>query len=222
MQNRLKTLYENKITNLTKENLNFENYDGPLLISVTDDYINSEKKILFYGQEANGWFGYINTDVDDGLQKYKDFDLCENGKLTTIWNYMYDFKNILFPNSVGKKNFTWNNLSKFSTYDGKTLNENDYENLNKSFDVLKEEFKILGPDIVIFFTGSKWDNRIKKIFDENIKFNKLDENIEINFLAKLNSEFLPTQSYRVSHPRYMQLNKQWSLMEKIIEDIKTA
>ena len=49
MQNRLKTLYENKIGNLTKENLNFENYDGPLLISVTDDYINSEKKILFYG-----------------------------------------------------------------------------------------------------------------------------------------------------------------------------
>ncbi len=219
MNEQLKQLYLAKINDINKIERDLDYYDGPLLLNVHNDYLNSEYKIMFICQEPNGWNGYVSFDVDNGMSKYRKFDLFETGKYTTIWKYMYEFKNLLMPESVGEKNFLWNNLSKFCTWDGKTLSKEDFYEFTKNFNVLHSEVEITKPNIIIFFTGYNWDEKLKEQFNSEIQLNQLRDDLSTNELAQLKSNIFPKHTYRVAHPRSLQLCKKWHYMEIILEEI---
>ncbi|MGJ8659093.1 MAG: hypothetical protein ACSHWV_04520, partial [Cellulophaga fucicola] len=115
INSQLKSLYEEETNRLLEKKTLPENIDGPnLMYCWEDEYLNSEFKILFVGREPNGWMGDLHLNASDCIKRYKDFELCKNGKYTTFWQYIYDTKNILMPTTIGEKNFLWSNVSKFS------------------------------------------------------------------------------------------------------------
>jgi hypothetical protein len=222
MNKQLRDLYGNELNRLKKVEITNDDIDGTHLMYVwEEEYKNSKYKILFVGRETNGWMGYLNLDLDDCINHYKDFNLCKKGKYTTIWRYMYEVKNILMPESIGKSNFLWSNVSKFCKAEsGKALDMYDFKLLHDNFKVLEEEIKITQPDVVIFFTGKLWDEKIQYVLSEEITFEKMHSEVSVDDLARVHGSNLPLKTYRVGHPQSMQLKKQWHIMEKVIEDIR--
>ena len=137
-----------------------------------DDYINSKYKLLFVGQENHGWYGDAVLELDECLNKYKDFALCNNGSYTRFWQYIYEINNLLMPEMVGsnKKNFLWTNISKFCTLEGKSVPKEVFKLLENNSFLLKSEIEITKPEVVIFFTGPNWDNELKHQFNKELNF----------------------------------------------------
>ena len=131
-QNRqLFALYESKYTELS-ENIRVINerlsLDGklkqratnPLLLKVTDDYINADIKIMFFGQETNGWLreknkGEFCNEIGPVLSLYEKFYL--SGECFSygghFWNGVARFKSLLqkqIPNKTIV--FVYNNVLK--------------------------------------------------------------------------------------------------------------
>lgn len=217
-------LYKKNIETLSKNNSLPENIDGPnLMYCWEEEYLNSEYRILFIGREPNGWLGFLNLNVDECIKNYKNFELCENGRYTTFWQYIYETKNILMPNTVGQKNFLWSNVSKFSKADdGSAIDLDDFKFFSDNFNVLEKEIEIVKPDVIIFFTGKSWDFKIQYQINDKIEFQPVSNKIETSELARLKSKYFPYNTYRVDHPITLQTQKKWSLMELIIKEIKST
>ncbi|MEZ4935826.1 MAG: hypothetical protein R2788_27280 [Saprospiraceae bacterium] len=221
MNIQLQELYLKKINGINNLDFEGEDLDGPLLMHCWEkEYISSEYKILFVGRESNGWLGHLTTNIHESLYRYCDFELCNNGNYTRFWQYIYDFKNILMPQTIGKRNFMWTNLSKFSTENGKAISKKNYELLVNKFNVFQREIEILKPDIIIFFTGNKWDHKIKNHFIDEISFEIVNKKIDKSELVQVKSRLLPIHTYRVNHPITLSIEKKWNLMEEIIEQIR--
>lgn len=218
---KLKNLYEEEAKLLLQEDLPSDIDGTNLMYCWEDEYLDSRIKMLFLGRESNGWMGDLNLNVHDCVKRYKDFELCEKGRYTTFWQYIYETKNILMPETIGQKNFLWSNVSKFSKLNGKAISEENFRFLTKKFNVLEKEITITKPDVIIFLTGYKWDFKIEYQIENNIRYHQLEDTINTSQLARLSSVSLPYHTYRVPHPITMQLNKKWIYMEKIIDRIKS-
>ncbi len=217
-------LYEKYLPNLEAIFEDTEDIDGPLLMSCfEEDYLASKYKILFVGKEPNGWIGYYSSDMPTLLKRYEDFGLCtQNGSAyTNFWQYVYNFNLEINPNSQGKKNFLWTNTSKCS-FNGKALVWDDHKKFVELFNVLEKEIEITNPDIVVFFTGPSYDDKIKIQFSGEVLFEQVEYDIPINELAKVIHSSLPFHSYRVYHPDYMAIYnpEKASLMETIKKQIE--
>jgi hypothetical protein len=71
LNEQLKELYESYIPEFKKiiEKFPERNLMGPLLMSETEEYVNSKVKILIIGQETNGW-GYHTEKIEQGMADY--------------------------------------------------------------------------------------------------------------------------------------------------------
>ncbi len=185
---------------------------NPLLIKVNEEeYLQSDLKIMIFGQETWGWHKY-STSIQDGMNGYEKFFVNKNFydgyKKSVFWQGFNYFKKELDSNFKDKKiTYIWNNISKIGRNDGKTGVTPDIRKLEReSFNVIKDEIMILKPDIVIFFTGGR-DGDLKFNF-EDISFENIK--IENSKIAKRKykpssiviSKFLPIKSVRLYHPSY--------------------
>lgn len=221
MNTELLNLYNREITKLEKSNLKSHDFDGPLLMSCwEEEYLNSEYKMLFFGRESNGWHGDLIFDVNESIKKYVDFELCKNGKNTTFWQYIYDTKNILMPKTIGQKNFLWSNVSKFSNLDGTAIHRDDFNFFCDNFNVMQSEIEISKPDVIIFFSGNTWDEKIQYQIKDRIYFEQVNSNIPVSELSRLASVSFPYHTYRVDHPITLQTQKKWNYMELIMNEIR--
>lgn len=217
MNNLLKKLYENKWDALTNNVTQLKSKAAsPLLIKVSDDYINSDLKVMVIGQETDGWFGYFN-ETQPSIEKLMDgyydyfYKISKNGKKRSkraFWNNKnFEF----FEKSIkveGKSvQFIWNNISKIGGT-GRGKPKRDIWELEKStFDVIRGEIEILKPDLIIFTTGSR-DNYIKFHCGNETKFisklyfegNVLADKTN-NLIAEVKMQHFPnTCAVRVQHP----------------------
>lgn len=223
INDQLNQLYLKEIKRLKNSDIKSFEFDGPLLMHCWEkEYLQSEFKILFFGRESNGWMGDLILNVEDCINKYQDFELCENGNYTTFWQYVYETKNILMPKSVNQKNFLWSNVSKFSKLDGKAIDLDSYKFFCDNFQILENEIEILKPDVIIFFTGESWDNKIQYQINSEIQFQKVKDDIPISKLSRISSEIFPHNTFRVDHPITLKIQKNWNYMEIIMEQIKTT
>lgn len=222
MNEKLQLIYQQEINKLKSSKIKSFDFDGPLLMNCwEDDYLKSRYKMLFIGREANGWLGDLIFEVNDCVKRYKDFELCENGHYTTFWQYIYETKNKLMPETIGQKNFMWSNVSKFSNLNGTAIDKENFNFFCDNFNVLQSEIAILKPDVIIFFTGNTWDEKIQYQINDKITFSKVKEEISTDELSRLESEYFPFHTYRVDHPITLQTQKKWKYIELIIENIKT-
>ena len=238
MNDELKELYQNNWVELLKnaKTLN-TNAANPLLIKVDEEYINSEIKVMIVGQETDGWHGELNLankSVDDLMGGYSDYFYknSKNGKergKRAFWNkknYSY-FESELskyFINKDKTVSFIWNNISKIGNA-GRGRPNKEILNLERScFNILKEEFYILKPDIIIFTTGKR-DSYIKHHFGENTEFTPLlylKNNILLKETLPLIAKvIIPDRknicSIRVEHPNRRTLHN--SIIVNLIKEI---
>lgn len=231
MNNELTELYKEEFKRLYpklneyNEKVNYSRKaTNPFLIKVPENYNDFKNKIMIFGQETNSWCqecgskSAFSNNIEKSLEIYQKFYL--NGGINhyrgPFWN---EFKRI--KNQVSKsKDSTviWNNINKIGiigTGNLNPINEIQFEH----FDVIRDEIKILKPNIIIFLTGHDYDFFIKKNIGD-FNQNKIKENIfELNF----KKEFENIKCFKTFHPNALYRKKiNRIVVPELINRVKNA
>lgn len=206
----------------------------PLLIKVNEEALaKADIKIMIFGQETNSWEQkvsekvipieesgmFVDKTVDVFMNYYKDFlakKINENSKRSPFWDFHYQLKNNKF--STKQVELIWNNIYKIGNFEKRknrpSSSIREFE--NKYFDIIQQEVNIIKPNLIVFFTGPKYDGRLTKKF-EVINKHSLKSDIPSKELAKLDLG-IGIPAYRTYHPHYLRRQKKTDYIDIIIDD----
>jgi len=225
---KLKTLYSSKWEDLIK-NIDNSNAAHPLLIKVNEEYVNADIRVMIIGQETDKWNGlfedkkktidYLMNDYYNYFYENVDHDINLEKRIKKknkrpFWNrknfkfYEEELKKIFKDKKVS---FLWNNVSKIGKQGRGKPTTKIKEIENEYFkDIVKEEIKILKPDIIIFVTG----NRYIPIEHEPVKKIKFEPVAKIKF-----KKFKDILAFRTYHPNARIKNGKKDLKQEIVKQI---
>ena len=216
--------FSKKLIEILEDETKEQKPTNPLLIYVNEEkYENADIKIMIFGQETNDWEGDFQNNFNLSLETYDDFYNSNDcfGYGGQFWNGYNRFLTLLsekYPNkSIAS---IWNNVIKVGN-SGRNKNyppEYIYNIEKENFNGVKDEIKILNPDIIIFLSGPNYDTELKNSL-KNISFQQLSEKYNERKLAKLNYDNRPNL-YRTYHPNYLWRNDINSYFKEIIDDIQ--
>lgn len=187
-------------------------YTRPLLIKLKDEqaYMLADKRVMILGQETNGWAEGGEMTPENSMNKYVEFfGDGENVKWKgPFWNETKRFIRLLkkkFPEQ--KIAYTYNNVVKIGKSSGIGFpGETIYQIEMNHFDILKKEIDILKPQLLLFFSGVNYEDRIRnKLGDfskETVKSFSHDKLCRLVFADKN----LPI-AFRTLHPKAMYIQK---------------
>ncbi|MBI5528462.1 MAG: hypothetical protein HY897_19185 [Deltaproteobacteria bacterium] len=186
-----------------------DGFSGPLLMKCPweTEYRESRKRLLIVGQQTNGWeptFRDIlaltaREIVENGMEHYEAFRMGRDYINTPIFLCPH-FLHSVINGPVKKPSFMWTNVWKID-FGGNSIGQGTQDAVIGSFDVLKDEVRILKPDVVVFFTGHYYDDAIARQFP-GVEFQGI-EGVGRAGLAKLSHESLPDLTFRTYHPGFL-------------------
>lgn len=190
LNKKLENLYKSTWQSLSdelNEILNNENLcvkpTYPLLLKIEkeEEYLNSDIRIMFFGQETKDWGGDFNDDeakVENLLDVYDKFFNKKGYKRIGghFWNAISKLTEKVKDDLQGKSvRVTYNNIRKVAmTKDGKKYNHHPKEYRGETeIRIIRQEVKILKPDVTIFLTGPYYDDILKDNFSD-IEYHGMD------------------------------------------------
>lgn len=195
---------------------------NPLLLKVNKEYENADIRIMIFGQETNGWEGNFKGELEVSLNVYDKFFNSEEcfSYGGQFWNGVSRFLKILkekFPNK--KVSFLWNNVVKIGG-SGSDINcppDYIYDLEKELFKVIDKEIDILNPNVIIFFSGPNYDEKINNSLKE-IDFKSTSAEYDVRKIARI--EYKNYKNiFRTYHPNYLWRNDIDSYLNTIIENI---
>jgi len=194
-----------------------------LCLSATEQYFESELKVMVFGQETNNWLDkFLDTGGVTALIKtYNGF--YNSGKCYSyggyFWNALSKLKSRLeLENQENQVGILWNNILKIGRYREKGTPSKDIIVWQKpAIDFIKEEIAHFSPNIVIFFTGPYYDRHIKNAFND-VSFEPINARPK-HQLARVVSQYLPHKSIRTYHPGYLWRNGFYQYLDEIMAEI---
>ncbi len=172
---------------------------GPLLMDPVL-YFRQPVKLLIIGQETSGWCCEYR-DIPKQLAAYREYDVGRGAKdsYTRFWDVTRKLEACL---GIAPCSCAWSNLNRFD-YNGGRAPWDVQQELSKLDFMLKEEIRILQPDVCIFYTSRNYDHRITALFPgvliEDV------EGLPESIFARLTHPALPAATLRTPHPISMQL-----------------
>ncbi|MPW36118.1 hypothetical protein [Vibrio sp. B1Z05] len=201
MELTLEELYENNIKRFNSTLIEHEQYslNGPLLMSL-DSYYKQKTKLMIVGQETHGWLQSSN--IEEQVDAYKNFNVGENYSQTPFWNITRKIERVL---GIDRCSVAWSNLNRFDQNSG-TPTENDVIASILEFDgLVKNEIEIIKPDVLVFFTNHKNDDRLVNLY-KDAKFEEILGLPDKHFKRVIHPE-LPKITIRAPHPKTIRIQK---------------
>lgn len=193
--------------------------NGPYLIEPNNAYWNANTKVAFVGQETNGWKTkecYTESSISEQMTKYKNFNLGETYKYKggPFWSVIRKIEDALTGSTLSSAAL---NLNRYDQ--GKKSPSLENQAILSSLDfLLLEELKLIAPNVIIFFTGPRYDARVKsllKIQSPMIEMNGFSR----RQLCQLETPALTSMIFRTYHPNYL---RRAGLEKDVIEAISDA
>lgn len=179
---------------------------GPLLIEVPDAFHNARVKLMIVGQQTKGW-EHTKAGIEGLLAYYRRFELGKR-KRSPFWRAARSIYNCLNP-AGPPQGFIWSNLIKVDVNEQRPHPE--LEELICCTDLLQYELAITQPDVVVFFTGPSYDERLRITFP-GVVCERVND-----FVNRLSHGALPGKAFQSYHPGYLQRSKHWH----VIDELKT-
>lgn len=180
---------------------------GPFLISPNSKFSSSKVRVIFIGQETNGWSS--KSDIADQMETYSNFNLGEKYYSSPFWNVIRKFESSLIGDTYSS---SWLNINRYDQNNKKPSNEN-LKILGKLDDLLLSELQILTPNITIFLTGHSYDRRIISLLDAK---KKVVEGVNSKTICEYESSSITGRVFRTYHPNYLRRSR---LENKVISEI---
>lgn len=196
--------YWETIVSLKKSNNGLSN---PHLICFPDNFEKQNKRLVTIGQQTGPkqWHQEIEIENDissitELMEAYYKFEVgCYYN--TTYFQAVRKIESILH---IDPCESIWTEIDKMDMGGGRA----DVHTSNliyNAFPVLRHELKIANPDVIIFFTGPTYDDRIKSIFG-GVQYNNIGD-IPLRHFARLAHRELPEKTYRTYHPFHLRTSK---------------
>lgn len=214
-----------------EEDDNEEDYaTNPMLLSVGDSYENTKTKIMIFGQETNCWGTEFSETgafhegitINQLTGLYNDFytDQCKHN--TPFFSWLR-----LIKKNIADSYVVWNNVLKVGRCSSGTPKAGLINETSVAFRVILDEINILKPDVLLFFSGYKYDDYIRRfIGDFTIKsISGYGENELCMLIFKDNISV--KCAIRTYHPGYLNRQPKGSKLHRerlipiIIEAIKS-
>lgn len=205
MNRELLAMYSNALHSIWPALSAVGDIGGPLLIAVPDAYCNSKVKLMVVGQQTYGW-GDPEDGIDGLLAEYRRFDLGKAYVRSPFWQAAHEVYECLNPAGPAR-GFLWSNLVKVDV--AKKRPRHEIEELISAASLLQYEISITQPDVVVFFTGPWYDERLRATF-RGVEYERVND-----FVGRLSHDELPGQTFRSYHPNYLRLSGNWSVVEEI-------
>ena len=184
----------------------------PFLLDISNDFNTAKPSVMIFGQETNTWHDEFPALHDlDLLQRELQNTYCEfylEGGIRRypgpFWN---EFKRICNTINKGRKpsqqvNFIWNNINKIGI-----MGKGHHGPLDRIqfdfFNVVRDEIRILKPNLMVFLTGPNYDEFITKNMAVFAQKPICDEISELLF----SGEFQGLKSYKTYHPNRLYFMK---------------
>ncbi|GIP52919.1 hypothetical protein [Paenibacillus vini] len=212
-----------------------EQLSNPFLVKALPVYKKAKRKVLFVGQETNGWdpfkltldtFKHRDEEVRrenavDFLQwMYEDLRHHRKYDHTPFWKGMRRLYQAISPGE-GDDGFLHTELVRFDYANKRPPHE--IENLlQQEYNVLPMEIYALKPEVVVFFTGPDYDDRLRETFHrvgglgKPLSFEPVKD-FKVNVLSRVVHSNLPYHTYRTYHPNYSLHYNEYTVF-KPIED----
>lgn len=222
-------------------NVDIGGISPPLLLSASDTFVNSAKKVVVFGQETFGWswtkesvaetvgypeFSFTNLNsLSDFLANndsvaalcwaYEKFEFAKHQPLafrSPFWRAFRDLRRLSGCELI------WTNCIKCD-FQGSTIlqllptDRDAFTNQQKDF--VRNELSVLTPDAAVFFTGPNYDGFLKQIFPD-LKFEPITGE---KMLARLHHPSLPKVAFRTYHPAYLNRAGLWGQLKTISDAI---
>lgn len=189
----------------------------PLLVSSNPEFEhNLERKIMYIGQENNGWVNYnkTNSEYTQELIENRYFEFLKNGAASTeFWYFISKVLNV--PREKLIKKIIWNN----TLIAGKRYEAGAPECDNRLKDISLENllflYEYFNPEYTIFVNGPN-----NPYYDITINFLKEVKSSLQDYYPKINSPMLVDEDKKIIwtyHPNYQ---KRKSLHHEIIPNIR--
>jgi hypothetical protein len=172
---------------------------------------------MVVGQQTYGWDDTIFSDGSYSpkqlMNLYANFTQSRQSKGSPFWQAGSKLQTIVNTGQPSHS-FLWSNLVKLDQSNGRP--DADAENDICRLGILQKEIDITQPDAVVFFTGPKYDERLKETFPG------LKCTPEVGLLIRIKHPCLPKLCYRTYHPKYLRFSRNWKVIQEIAEEIKHA
>ncbi|KAF0194036.1 MAG: hypothetical protein FD169_2082 [Bacillota bacterium] len=175
----------------------------PLFVNVPEDYCEAEVRILAVGQQTLDWHNNDTLGVEPVntiMGFYKDFDMGSSYRSTPFWQALGALTGA-FAVPGRRSSILWTNLLRVSQC-ARRPDPLVEEELHGGF-VLQSEVKFLKPDVVVFFTGPYYDERLLNTL--------VDAELTplTRWVSVVKHDLLPSTSYRSYHPKFLRMRKHW-------------
>jgi len=195
---------------------------SPLLLDVPEAYFSAKVKVMYFGQETNGWAEEYWDDwhrdanitnecsiLRGAYRKFYGDGIYGDGKCRNLhspfWNGAKQLEVALRDHYRARRQTVrclWNNIVKVGLSGRKGRPSAEIlEWQSPFFDVIRLEVSLLAPDIVVFFTGPKYDEFIRRVFPD-ARFEAARGRTERQ-LARVTAAGLPRAAVRTYHPGYL-------------------
>jgi len=215
MNSMLRELYTAKWHTLIEARQKDNGVSWPHLVRVPSEYGDCARRLLIVGQQTNQWGDEYNdrpgtSSVHLLMAAYTGFALGRRGYYTTFWQASHALYSYINPDGP-PSGFLWTNLVKVDK-GGKRPAQEVEERVCQT-GLLLAEIGIVEPEAVVFFTGPRYDARLRATFP-GVQFARLDISV-----MRLEHPSLPTHTYRTYHPKYLRLAKKWTALETIAREV---
>jgi hypothetical protein len=214
---------------------------APLLISPHERWAASQIKLLVVGQETLRW-QYEPEEFDPEaavIKSFREFSTAKNGVAAMLELYRrYElgrqhpklnspfwrgFRALDTALNPAVDSALWTNLFKVNVNGSVMRNctRAEIAAIQKAQQgLLRHEIDVLKPDVVVFFTGPRYDSAIRAEFPD-VEFLPFDEIpascASLSSLALIRASGLPAKTVRSYHPEYLQRSRQLGSISVIAE-----
>ena len=212
----------------------------PLLLSIPRGWMESACRVMVVGQETRGWGlngKYHNRlggpcevcpykesiplegqpkmaqSVDALLHVYEVFKFAETQPATRRSPFWCAFREL--NETRREARFIWSNLFRVDFNEQSVLvapESTQREIREAQRGLLSDEIGILGPLVVVFFTGPRYDHELEAEFP-GVRFCPIEGSSSTRKLARLEHARLPYDSVRTYHPNYLKKSGNWELIK---------
>jgi hypothetical protein len=207
----------------------------PLLLLPHEKWKSSKTKLLIVGQETLRW-SYDPCEVGDSGNRIDNFwqFLEEEQGIQAMWNlYRWYALGRAYPNQNSPfwRGFRalssaingcedaalWTNVFKVNVRGSVMQNCSAAEvsalrRAQKG--LLHQEIAVLKPDIVVFFSGPRYDSTVQVDFPD-MEISQFSRRLPRSSAGLLRSAGLPTRTIRTFHPEYLQRSNQLGILTEI-------
>ena len=214
---------------------------APLLVCPHRRWLRAKTKVLIVGQETLTW-GYNPAELGttrNQIKTYRDFTETEDavGAMQELYRWYSLGRRYPKMNSAFWRGFRafdaainptpdsalWTNLFKVNVSGSVVANctRAEIAKIHKAQQgLLRHEIDTLKPDVLVFFTGPRYDAALKAELGD-VTFHPVEglathpEPHPVAHLARLEGPGLPARTLRSYHPEYLQRSRQFSLIQKL-------